>query len=261
MLETWGLDIMIFLSDLDRTMIFSYKRLSPDENLCVEIYNDRQVSFMTHRSAALFTELISKVHFIPITTRSREQYERIVFPEGYIPEYAVIDNGANLLKNGIIDEEWHNDFREIISDAVEELKRCRVFLESLDDVYYKPKMVDDSFIFAKCYNPYETLSKMSDVVKNTKTEFFRNGEKIYAIPNGISKKSALDKLRVRFPTEDFIAAGDSLFDYEMLCSADVSIVKYGELSGHVMNGLQISETENDDPDFVLNQLKKIIQNR
>lgn len=252
---------MIFLSDLDRTMIFSYKRLSPDENLCVEIYNDRQVSFMTHRSAALFTELISKVHFIPITTRSREQYERIVFPEGYIPEYAVIDNGANLLKNGIVDEEWHNDFREIISDAVEELKRCRVFLESLDDVYYKPKMVDDSFIFAKCYNPYETLSKMSDVVKNTKTEFFRNGEKIYAIPNGISKKSALDKLRVRFPTEDFIAAGDSLFDYEMLCCADISIVKYGELSGHVMNEMQISETENDDPDFVLNQLKKIIQNR
>lgn len=252
---------MIFLSDLDRTMIFSYKRLSPDENLCVEIYNDRQVSFMTHRSAALFTEMISKVHFIPITTRSREQYERIVFPEGYIPEYAVIDNGANLLKNGIIDEEWHNDFREIISDAVEELMRCRVFLESLDDVYYKPKMVDDSFIFAKCYNPYETLSKMSDVVKNTKTEFFRNGEKIYAIPNGISKKSALDKLRVRFPTEDFIAAGDSLFDYEMLCCADISIVKYGELSGHVMNEMQISETENDDPDFLLNQLKKIIQNR
>ena len=250
---------MIFLSDLDRTLIFSYKRLSPDENLCVEIYNDRQVSFMTHRSAVLFTELVAMVRFIPITTRSKEQYERIVFPEGYIPKYAVIDNGANLLINGVPDEEWHDELREIISDSMDELERCRVFLEPMEDVYYKPKMVDDSFIFAKCHNPSEMLSKMSEAVKNTKTDFFQNGEKIYAIPNGISKKSALEKLRLRFTSERIVAAGDSLFDREMLCCADVPIVKHGELSGQILNGMQISEAENDDPDFVLVKLKNLIQ--
>ncbi|MDE7294517.1 MAG: HAD family hydrolase, partial [Oscillospiraceae bacterium] len=70
---------MIFLSDLDNTLIFSYKKMSPD-NLCVETKEGKKLSYMTHEGGRLFREMTEKMRFIPITTRSVEQYSRIIFP-------------------------------------------------------------------------------------------------------------------------------------------------------------------------------------
>ena len=251
---------IIFLSDLDRTLIFSYNRLS-SENLCVEKREGKELSYMTHRSAGIFSEIVDKITFIPITTRSKEQYERIVFPGGYVPRYAIIDNGANLLVDGVPDSEWRKEFREAFLRAADEITACREFLQKEKSLYYKITVVDDSFLFTKSREPAETLERICRNVRIAHTSVYQNGEKLYVIPTGISKERAADKIREMLSGDILIAAGDSFFDEQMLRRADIAIIKSGELSGRKLNPKQFSENSGDDPDFVMNTLAGIVSKK
>lgn len=248
---------MLFLSDLDRTLIFSYKRLTED-NICVEEKDGKKLSFMTPLSAGLLCEISESSTFIPVTTRSIEQYERIKFPSG-IPKLAVCDNGGNLLVNGVPDFEWRKRAEESILPAIAETERIKSFWEALDDVYFEVRLVDGTFIFTKSRTPFETLRLTAEKLCPERIDLFDNGDKIYAIPKGINKGAALKWLKERFG-EEVIAAGDSLFDIEMLRNADIAIIKRGELSAEKLNAVQYTES-GDDPDFTLLTVKKILEER
>lgn len=250
---------MLFLSDLDNTLIFSYKKLS-EKDLCVEKKDGKNLSYMTYRSAELFSYIVRRVTFIPVTTRSAEQYGRISFPEGYIPEYAVIDNGANLLINGEPDEQWRSEIIPAIDESLPEIRECENYLQKCGEVYFDIRFVDDSFLFTKCHNSERVMHELFSEISPAKTRLFTNGDKLYAIPDGISKKNALERLKRRLSGELIIAAGDSLFDEDMLSAADLAIVKYGELCGKRINPRQLSEERESDPDFVLSCLADILNN-
>ncbi|MCM1577214.1 MAG: hypothetical protein NC078_00245 [Ruminococcus sp.] len=240
---------MIFLSDLDNTLIFSYKKMSPD-NLCVETKEGKALSYMTRSAAVLFREMTEKMTFIPITTRSVEQYSRITFPGGFVPELAVVSNGANLLVNGVPDDRWREETEDDISACASEFSAFERLLKSRPEVYFDIRIVDGAFLFTKCKNAAHIIALMNREISPLSTELFTNGDKLYALPLTLGKETALARLRKRFLGEKFIAAGDSLFDEKMLRSADIAIVKFGELSGKQLNACQLTETS-DDPDFAL----------
>lgn len=248
---------MLFLTDLDNTLIFSYKKLS-EKDLCVEKKDGKDLSYMTHRSAELFGEIVKRIRLIPVTTRSAEQYGRIFFPKGYVPEYAVIDNGANLLINGKADKQWRDKILPLIDESLPELKECEKYLKSCGGVYFDIRFVDESFLFTKCHDSERVMNEMLSAVSPERTRLFTNGDKLYAIPEGISKKNALEMLKKRLNGEAVIAAGDSLFDEDLLAAADIAIVKYGELSGKMINPRQFTEAEDNSSDFVLECINKII---
>ena len=71
---------MLYFSDLDRTLIYSKKFLKEDlKEVPIEKYEGEYISFMTEKSINLLREINEKNIFIPCTTRSIEQYERIDF--------------------------------------------------------------------------------------------------------------------------------------------------------------------------------------
>ena len=248
---------MLFLSDLDRTLIFSYKRLTED-NICVEEKEGKKLSYMTPRSAELLCHIAEKAEFIPVTTRSIEQYERIKFPCGR-PCFAVCDNGGNLLVNGVPDPLWRRLAEEHITPAMAEMERIKSFWESLEEVYFEVRLVDGTFIFTKSHTPIETLRLTVRQLCPKETELFDNGDKIYAVPKGINKGTAAKWLRKRMGGE-IIAAGDSLFDRQMLENADIAVIKQGELTGESLAPISYTE-EYDDPDFTLLTVKKILDER
>ncbi|MGN0691838.1 MAG: HAD family hydrolase [Oscillospiraceae bacterium] len=250
---------MLFLSDLDNTLIFSYKKLT-ENDLCVEKKDGKNLSYMTYRSAELFSDAVRRVTFIPVTTRSAEQYGRIYFPDGYVPKYAVIDNGANLLIDGRPDKQWRSEIIPAINESLPEIRECEKFLQKCGEVYFDIRLVDDSFLFTKCHESERVMAELLSAVKPRKTRLFTNGDKLYAIPDGISKKNALNRLKKRLNNEPVIAAGDSLFDEDMLSAADIAIVKYGELSGRLINPRRLSEGKESDPDFVLSCLTELLNN-
>ena len=67
----------LFHTDLDNTIIYSYKHSIGSEKRCVEIYREREVSFITDRTYALLKEIKKIVTVVPTTTRTVEQYRRI----------------------------------------------------------------------------------------------------------------------------------------------------------------------------------------
>ncbi len=240
---------MIFLSDLDNTLIFSYKKMSPD-NLCVETKEGKKLSYMTHEGGRLFRKMTEKMLFIPITTRSVEQYSRIIFPEGFTPKYAITSNGANLLINGIPDKPWQEEISDNIAACAAEFAALEEYLKSCPEVYFDIRIVDSAFLFTKCKNADEIITRANREISPTLTKLFSCGDKLYSLPLTLDKETALARLRRRFPHEKIIAAGDSLFDEGMLRAADIAIVKSGELLGKILNPVQFTE-ETGDPDFVL----------
>ncbi|MDR2137476.1 MAG: hypothetical protein LBO68_04225, partial [Synergistaceae bacterium] len=67
---------MIFASDLDNTLIHSYKRALPSD-ICVERKDGRALSFMTPRGRRMLQKARERCCFVPVTTRSLEQYRRL----------------------------------------------------------------------------------------------------------------------------------------------------------------------------------------
>lgn len=105
--------VALVASDLDRTLIYSTGALQlamPDADaprlLCVEVYGNKPLSYVTETAAGLLEELGRTTVFVPTTTRTREQYHRISLP-GPAPAYAVVANGGHILVDGESDPDWH----------------------------------------------------------------------------------------------------------------------------------------------------------
>ncbi|MDE7292852.1 MAG: HAD family hydrolase, partial [Oscillospiraceae bacterium] len=172
------------------------------------------------------------------------------FPGGFTPEYAITSNGANLLVNGIPDKPWHEEISDNIAACAAEFAALEEYLKSCPEVYFDIRIVDSAFLFTKCRNANEIITRASREISPALTKLFSCGDKLYSLPRVLGKETALARLRERFPNEKIIAAGDSLFDEGMLRAADMAIVKSGELSSKILNSNQFTE-EFDDPDFAL----------
>lgn len=78
---------VLVASDLDRTLIYSSAALAltmPDARaprlLCVEVHESKPLSYMTETAAGLLADLGDAAVFVPTTTRTRKQYQRINLP-------------------------------------------------------------------------------------------------------------------------------------------------------------------------------------
>ena len=81
--------------DLDNTIIYSYKHDIGNEKINVEIYQGREISFITKKTQELLLMAKEKYMLIPTSTRTVGQYERIDLGIGAFP-YALVCNGGIL---------------------------------------------------------------------------------------------------------------------------------------------------------------------
>ncbi len=62
--------------------------------------------------------------FVPLTTRTPAQYERILLREKLSYRYALVCNGALLLDNGISDAAWEQESLAMTADCAEPLAQA-----------------------------------------------------------------------------------------------------------------------------------------
>ena len=115
---------ILFACDLDNTLIHSHKRRRTGD-ICVEYYVDQEQSFMSPKALDLLKKISERVLFVPVTTRSINQYRRIFWTEDFLPRYAVVANGAYFLHN----DKQENFLREVVSPYVS------------DDLAGKPRFI------------------------------------------------------------------------------------------------------------------------
>ena len=69
---------VLFTSDLDRTLIFSKRRMLA--NTCyksIEQLDDQTISYMSKTTYERLVQLHAVLDFVPVTTRSLQQYTRL----------------------------------------------------------------------------------------------------------------------------------------------------------------------------------------
>lgn len=228
----------VFHADLDNTLIYSYKRDIGPKKRCVEIYQDRQISFITERTYELLQEVKKKTLLVPTTTRTQEQYQRIQLGLGELP-YALVCNGGVLLENGKKDERWRTRSLELAAKCSRELREAIALLEKMPDRQLEVRFIEEMFVFTKCADPLraaETLRKSLDV---RKVDVLCNGVKVYVVPKGLRKGKAVERFRKYKGARRVLAVGDSAFDVAMLEAADQAAAPERlkctfDLPGHVV---------------------------
>lgn len=221
--------MVMFCSDLDNTLIYSSRHLSDMqrnteiEKLCVEKIGDREVSYITRQTLWQLNDLQKKVLFVPVTTRSIEQYRRIHLPMPVkTPSYALVCNGGVLLKDGESDAQWYRESVEMMEESREELDKGQVILEEDRDRILEVRRIEDLFLFTKSELPERATKRLKAELNQEKTEVFSLGSKVYVLPKALNKGRAVERLKKKLKADCVFAAGDSMFDLPMLETADFS---------------------------------------
>ncbi|GGL67752.1 hypothetical protein GCM10010129_08870 [Streptomyces fumigatiscleroticus] len=224
---------VLVASDLDRTLIYSAAALGltvPDAEaprlLCVEVYRGRPLSYLTETAARLLTELGEggSAVFVPVTTRTREQYLRIGLP-GPAPRYAICANGGHLLVDGVSDSGWHARVRARLAEECAPLDEVREHLVRTADPAWTRKQRSAEELFAylvveRELLPEDWVKELAVWAENRGWTVSLQGRKIYAVPKPLTKSAAVREVARRTGAAPVLAAGDSLLDADLLLAAD-----------------------------------------
>jgi hydroxymethylpyrimidine pyrophosphatase-like HAD family hydrolase len=204
---------VLFASDLDNTLIHSY-RVAEAGDICVETMDGKKLSFMSPKVRCILKDIAAKCAFVPVTTRSLEQYRRLDL--GVKPKYALVANGALLLADGEVDGLW----------VAETRRRLNVTLPEIEPggFLFDIRRVDGFFIFAKSEDPQQAVKYLKAVLKEGAFEARSVHDKIYILPVGLDKGTAVKRLKERISSDYVICAGDSELDLPMLATADMAVV-------------------------------------
>jgi len=214
--------MIIFHSDLDNTLIYSYKHEIGPEKRCVERYQGREISYMTEKSLELLEQIRKQVLFVPTTTRTAEQYNRICLGT-MRTAYALVCNGGILLADGRENDRWYQEPLAGISDCAGELKNAEKILEKDPDRNFELRFIRKLFLFTKSRNPRNTISRLKKVLNLERVDVFGNGVKVYVLPRYLNKGKAVLRFKEKLKADRIIACGDSEFDIPMLDAADIPI--------------------------------------
>lgn len=215
----------MFCTDLDNTLIYSYKREIGEEKRCVEIYKDKEISFITEKSIQLLTKIAKKAMVVPVTTRTVEQYQRIELGIG-VPKYALTCNGGVLLKDGEKDMCWYYDSLKLAETSWDELWKAQDILKYDKNRSMEVQFIEELFVFTKSTEPEETVHKLMEKLDLSKMDIFSNGVKIYAIPKNLTKGNAIRRLREALGIEYVTAKGENIFDLMMTAAKTAGNEKY-----------------------------------
>lgn len=222
---------VLVASDLDRTLIYSSAALAltmPDavapRLLCVEVHESKPLSYLTETAAALLTELGGVADFVPTTTRTRKQYQRINLP-GPAPKYAICANGGHLLVDGVSDADWHARVTARLASECASLTEVREHMEATADPAWvrKHRVAEDLFAYLVVERellPEDWVKELAVWAENRGWTVSLQGRKIYAVPKPLTKSAAMHEVARRTGTPLTLAAGDSLLDADLLLAAD-----------------------------------------
>lgn len=247
---------MVIFSDLDRSIIYSNKFLNTKTQYKnIEIYNGKQISYVSLDTLKLIKKIQEIGMFIPTTTRTKEQFSRIRFCENDIYfSWAITSNGGVILKDNKVLESWQKEIKNIVKKSEDIESMVEKFEKYRDLPGIKSFKIAEDLFFYIVVDYFEfKIDIIEEYIKDLDSNNWRmyiSGRKIYFLPIGISKENAINHIVNELGISDFFAIGDSAMDYGMLKSADTGyILRHGELLNQKqdkdidISGLKVSTKE------------------
>ena len=217
--------MLTLFTDLDHTMIYSHRSKPDVDCIQVETMNNNPQSFMTVKTWKTITELVrsGKLKVIPVTTRTKEQYDRLsCLTESLDITDALICNGAVLLKHGAAESRWLDESVSIAENEMRELHKAKNELQTLCGEE-KTHFPFEIMAYGVTDNVKQYVPLLRNTINQRKCMIGHDRRKIYCIPASLNKGAAVKRFRERFTTEKSLAVGDSEFDVSMFYEADYAV--------------------------------------
>ncbi|MEC1180218.1 HAD family hydrolase [Metasolibacillus meyeri] len=227
--------MLLFTSDLDRTLMYSQRLLqqfpSASEMVAVEQMDGKVISYMTEELVSLLKKVCEQTLFVPVTTRSTAQYERLAFMHKLQPAYAIISNGGILLENGRPNEQWTKIMKQRIAASAVPYAEIAQHLQRMESSIWLQRSRCMDSLFVVHYVDKEAFSaahyqELQQAVNPYGWRIWLNGRKLYMMPKVLTKEAAITYLQEHCTYNQHVAAGDSIMDYGMLALADIGYTPY-----------------------------------
>ena len=253
---------MIYFSDLDRTLIYSKKFLKEGlKEVPIEKYEGEYISFMTEKAINTLKEILKSKTFIPCTTRSIEQYERIEFKKYNINfPWAIVCNGGYILKDGNPLKEWEDILRKELkkNETLYNVKNEFLKYQDLSGILKVREVYDLFFYLVVDYSIFnkENLIDFENYLIKNNWETHYSGRKIYFLPQNLKKENAAKFLTEYLGEKDFYALGDSSMDLNLLKASKKAYIPKNSFLMNVDVNEKIFISKSDG----LNGLEEILEN-
>lgn len=222
---------MIFATDLDRTLIYSHLFL--DTANCtyslIEKKGEKAIAYMSDKAIALLEEVHQRAHIIPITLRNEAEFHRIdLFRDKVVPELFVTNNGGTIYYKGKEDMQWHEWIEKQMKALIYTHQEiCKHFLEMYGGSVEKNVNCGNLvwlFMGERDHIHEKSITAFEEKYKASGWRIDVSGRKIYVYPYFVTKWYALSYIQQKYYNEPIYAAGDSIFDQEMVEKADYGMI-------------------------------------
>lgn len=215
-----GVHRPVVLADLDGTLIHSRRRVpDPTGHLVVEVYDGRDVGFITPEAWDLLAQVQQRGYLVPATARTIRQFSRIRFPEP--PRVAILAGGAVVWVDGEVDPVWDAEVQArlaacgaTVTDVAERLRS--------EPTTEEPRIGDDRFAYVRVAPEADVVGFTAWCAERGWRVVHQDG-RIYCHPEGLSKSSPLPRVAELVGGEPAIALGDGLMDAELLDAVPVAL--------------------------------------
>ena len=230
--------------DLDNTLVYSaaaIARWAPPGVVyrCVELRDGVERGFVTAAAALELERLEPLVTLVPVTARSREQYDRLDLLRG-IPAAAIVSNGALVLSGGTPDPLWESVVGSALAAAAPIGEAAAVMSA------FAPRERDGRILVATFDDRAGAQSCLEAVDARLAALHWsaqRDARRVYATPAGLSKATAAAHVIATMPHALVLAAGDSALDAGLLALADEAMVPaHGELATETIGSISFGVT-------------------
>ena len=211
--------MVTFCSDVDGTLIYYVSRLMElPERVPLQCKNQ----FMTKESHRLLQEVRQKVEFLPVTARNVEKYIEVAEDLGN-PTFALVCNGAVLLKNGVPDTEWLQESKALAEKSEEDFDRVIAFCKKQPSVK-KITWEQGIRILITTSNTRKLREKLLASLELETVDLWIAGKVLEIVPKSLTKGAAVRRWREQFAPKFLIAAGNGEIDLTMADHAEVLLV-------------------------------------
>ena len=243
---------MVIFSDLDRSIIYSNKFLDgieTNEYECIEVKDEKEISYISLKSIETLKRINENALFIPTTTRTAEQFNRIDFKRyGIDFKYAITSNGGRIFKEGLPLESWRREVEKIKLESTPIEVMVNRFEEySQIDGITNFRIAEELFFyivvdFSKFH--IDKIENYLEKLEENKWAYYISGRKIYFLPMNLTKENAINHICNIENIEEFSTIGDSNMDLGMLNTTDNAyVLKHGDIDLSSIQGRFILSEE------------------
>lgn len=217
---------MIVSADLDRTLLFSQRRLEGDVPVIpVEYRKGEPFGFMTPGALAALRALQQRAVFLVNTLRGLEQANRVVFVADGSCRYLSLQNGLYLYRDGKEDAGWSSHVRQTVAALPLDLSGgAALVLRHLPGIQCLSKQYEYLAVFFVEEEAFQDplCTALAEELSRSGWALYRQRKKLYLSPTAIDKGAVLNRVRDWENGGCAAGFGDSWFDLPMLRASDAA---------------------------------------